>query len=109
MKKLFSIICFVVIAGCGYSQSCKDLPASFSSYSQAIQKVKAATFQIMETTNTSGSSWITSAKYYSCDGETGYFIYTTIKVMSIFTRECLLMFGKDLKTQNLKGHIMIII
>jgi KTSC domain len=70
---------FILIAGsisC-HSQDCNKLPDSFPSYSNAIQRIKSSTFQIKETANTSESSWITSAKYYSCDGQTGYFIYTT--------------------------------
>jgi hypothetical protein len=58
-------------------QHCKNLPTTFSSYSQAITLVQSSTFKVQETANTASSSWITSANYYSCDGKTGYLIYTT--------------------------------
>jgi hypothetical protein len=58
---------------------CKDLPASFKSYTEAISKIKEAKFKIKESANTSGSSWVTSANFYSCDGESGFLIYTTNK------------------------------
>jgi hypothetical protein len=57
------------------SQDCNKLPYSFTSYSQAISLVKNSTFKIEEVVNTSTSTWIKSAKYYSCDGAMGYFIY----------------------------------
>jgi|ERR1017187_234656 uncharacterized protein (DUF927 family) len=58
-------------------QDCKNLPTTLSSYSQAITLVQSSTFKVQESANTSNSSWITSANYYSCDGRTGFFIYTT--------------------------------
>ena len=61
------------------SQDCNKLPAIYTSYSQGIELVKSSSFKVKETANTSNSSWITSAKYYSCDGNTGYLIYTTNK------------------------------
>ena len=57
--------------------NCDQLPTSFSSYDDAISAVKAATFKIQETLNTSKSSWIRGASYYSCDGITGYMIIET--------------------------------
>lgn len=75
-RVILSILFFASFASCN-SQNCKQLPEIFSSYQEAITKVKSSTFQTKETANTSESSWIKSAKYYSCDGNTGYFIYTT--------------------------------
>jgi hypothetical protein len=66
----------VIIISC-HSQDCNKLPDSFTSYTQAISLVKSSSFKIEETANTSNSSWIKSANYYSCDGITGYFIYKT--------------------------------
>ncbi|MGQ0739954.1 MAG: KTSC domain-containing protein [Bacteroidota bacterium] len=79
MKKIVFSLLFVLTGALSYSQTCRKLPATFNSYSEAIQKVKAATFQIKESANTESSSWIESASYYSCDGETGYMIYSTNK------------------------------
>lgn len=66
----------ITILSC-QSQDCNKLSESFTSYNQAISLVKKSSFEIQETANTSRSSWITSAKYYSCDGNAGYFIFTT--------------------------------
>lgn len=68
----------VVVLSCN-AQDCNKLPVSFLSYSQAITLVQSSTFKVQEAANTSSSSWITSANYYSCDGKTGYLIYTTIQ------------------------------
>jgi len=61
------------------SQDCNKLPERFTSHNQAIIFVKRSIFKVEETANTSSSSWIMAAKYYSCDGNTGYFIYSTNK------------------------------
>ncbi|HEV8503963.1 MAG TPA: KTSC domain-containing protein [Chitinophagaceae bacterium] len=68
---------FQVIAISSIAQNCKILPAHFYSYEQAISWVKNASFKIKEDVNTSKSSWIRSASYYSCDGKVGYFIFST--------------------------------
>ena len=75
--KVFLICLLSVISTVCLSQDCKNLPTSFSSYSAAITAVKNASFAISETANTTNSSWITSAEYYSCDGSKGYFIFST--------------------------------
>lgn len=76
MKKVLSII-LIAFTSVLQAQDCKQLPKSFSSYAEAIRAVKSSTFAITESANTSNSSWMTSADYYSCDGKIGYFIYTT--------------------------------
>ncbi len=70
---------FQIIALSSLGQSCKNIPAHFNSYDEAVAFVKSATFQFKDDVNTSKSSWIRSASYYSCDGKTGYFIYSTDK------------------------------
>jgi len=56
---------------------CDQLSQKFTSYDQAINLVRSSSFKISETVNTSRSSWIRGAEYYSCDGSTGYFIIET--------------------------------
>lgn len=56
---------------------CSDLPNSFSSYSQAITTIQNTEFKISESLTTSKSSWIRRADYYSCDGQSGFFIIVT--------------------------------
>ena len=77
MQKII-IICLssLIVVSCN-SRDCNKLPVNFTSYSQAINLVRNSSFKIEEAANTSNSSWITSAKFYSCDGMTGYFIYST--------------------------------
>ena len=77
MKRLIIVLLtYLILYSCN-SQDCNTLPESFTSFSQAIRLVKNSAFQFMETANTSNSSWMKSAKYYSCNSNTGYFIYIT--------------------------------
>lgn len=76
MKNILLALLFVSFISCK-GQDCSKMPTSFNSYQQAIKLVKRSTFHLSESANTSNSSWITSARYYSCDRITGYFIYTT--------------------------------
>lgn len=77
MKKvlLFISVMFTLLS-CN-SQDCIKLPQAYSSYNQAVKAVKNSTFVFTDEANTSGSSWISSASFYSCDGKSGYLIYTT--------------------------------
>lgn len=59
--------------------SCTGLSNQYSSYSEAVTSIKSADFKIKESINTSRSSWVRGASFYSCDGETGFFIIKTDK------------------------------
>ena len=75
--KRFSPLLFLLLLGASqisFSQDCSKLPTSFTSYDQASNLVKSSTFKTHETVNTSKSSWIRGADYYSCDGQKGYLI-----------------------------------
>ena len=66
---------FLLFPISGFTQNnCKDLPKTFYSYNEAINKVKNANFSFIDNVNTSRSSFINNAYYYSCDGVTGYMI-----------------------------------
>jgi len=66
---------FLLFPISGFTQNnCKDLPKTFYSYNEAINKVKNANFSFIDNVNTSRISFINSAYYYSCDGITGYMI-----------------------------------
>lgn len=41
--------------------------------------MQSVDFNFIDDLDTSGSSWIRSAKYYSCDNIVGYLIFTTDK------------------------------
>ena len=55
-------------------RNCNDLPGQFSTYSQALYEVRNAKFSYSDQMNTSKSSFITGASYFSCDGKSGYMI-----------------------------------
>ncbi len=57
--------------------SCKDLSTQFQTYEEALLRIKQSNFQIKDAVITSKSSWIRGASYYSCDGQTGYFVILT--------------------------------
>lgn len=59
------------------SLDCNQLPQHYSSYHEAIVKIKAGHFQVQESANTSQSSWVRSASFYSCGGSSGFFILKT--------------------------------
>jgi len=67
---LFLLLPFFVFA----QTNCESIPSRFSSYNQAITSVRSAKFRISESVNTSSSSVITSANFYSCDAEKGFLI-----------------------------------
>lgn len=69
-----------------YSQDCKSLPNIFTSYEQAKSQVKKAHFKYSDKANTSESSWIRGASYYSCVGQTGYLILLTDRSDYIHSR-----------------------
>jgi hypothetical protein len=58
---------------------CEELPSSFSSYEEALRKITNANFRYQDNISITSSSWIRSASYYSCDGNTGFFIIKTDK------------------------------
>lgn len=78
VKKILPLMLAMYLHSCN-AQPCSQLRQSFESYSQAISLIQKSSFSIKESANTSGSSWISSAKYYSCDGATGYLIVKTEK------------------------------
>jgi hypothetical protein len=79
MKAIVTVVLSLLITGTVFAQACKDLPDNFSSYNQAIKAIKIFGFKISDKLPYGKSSWITSATYYSCDGTTGYLVYSTYK------------------------------
>lgn len=87
MKKLFTILLasLIILLGSCNRINCDQLPKNYSSYEDAIKSIKAAHFKIQEKLNTSNSSWVKAAFYFSCDGSTGYFILKTEKQEYIYS------------------------
>jgi hypothetical protein len=77
MKLFYVLILALAPLTSLFSQDCKLMPAHFTSYNAATAWVKKASFKFTDNVNTSKSSWIRSASYYSCDGKTGFFIFST--------------------------------
>jgi hypothetical protein len=72
-KAIILLVCFLTNGFISFAQTnCNKLPTTFKSYNQATTLVKAAKFKTIETANTSKSTWVKSATYYSCDGKTWY-------------------------------------
>ena len=61
---------------CGKSD-CHEIPTGFSSYQEALDILSHSNFKVQDKILTTKSSWILSATFLSCDGETGYFILET--------------------------------
>lgn len=61
------------------SNDCSELPNIFNSSNEAISLIENTEFEFTDEVNTSKSSWIRGAKYFSCDGQFGFFILTTDK------------------------------
>ncbi len=89
--KYFAFVLTLFIASCnsnGKNQpdevttgkaSCNSLPSTFASYDAAVSAVESADFDFTDKANTSKSSWIRAARFYSCNSADGYFIIETDK------------------------------
>jgi len=75
----YFLFVFVFISSSCNSQNCKELEGNFSNYEQAKKSIESTNFTISDKCNTSKSSWILGAEYYSCDKQTGYFFLRTNK------------------------------
>lgn len=77
MKYLFYLFSLFLLHNSCSAQDCKAIPNKFISYEQAKQIISNATFPLSDKVNTSKSSWVRAASYYSCDGKKGFFIIKT--------------------------------
>lgn len=78
MKKLLFVFLFIGITSCN-SQNCEDISRTFTTYKEVVSLIDATNFTLEDDINTSKSSWISKASYYSCDNKTGFFVLKTIK------------------------------
>jgi len=79
-KIFFLFIFFISCSG----NNCKDLSQNFHSYSNAINVIQNSSFTFQDQADTSKSSWIKNAEYFSCDNNTGYLIITTKRKKYLF-------------------------
>lgn len=78
MKKIYLL--FSLLIGLhSYSQDCNKLSNGFNNFEQATKVISNTTFAFTDNADVSDSSWITSAKYYSCDNKTGFLVLKTSK------------------------------
>lgn len=79
--KIFATLCSILLISGFFcpinGQDCNKIPSVFSSYEQAKQIVQSATFKIKDNIDTTKSSWIRGASFYSCDGKKGFLIIKT--------------------------------
>jgi hypothetical protein len=71
-----SLILSVVFSNCTHID-CAHMEKQFSSYREAESQILKTSFDLTDRVNTSESSWVRGASYYSCDKRMGYFILKT--------------------------------
>lgn len=76
-QHLFAILLIILSLNSIQCNSQNNCNKTFKSYNEAQQFLYQQTFSFTDIADCSESSWIRSAKYYSCDSKTGYFKYTT--------------------------------
>ena len=83
MKSFHFIIFLLIIFSCSKEKQniseCTEITTPFKTYSEAKNTVQSIDFKYTDEVDTSKSSWIRGAQYYSCEGETGYLVYQTDK------------------------------
>ena len=83
MKLSLFAILFLIFSSCK-GQPCEKLKKTFSSYNDAESKIEKTHFNFIDKVNTDKSSWVTNARFYSCNRQDGYFILETSKKSYIF-------------------------
>jgi hypothetical protein len=81
----FILIQSLFFVSCSQKTGCDQLSKTFATYDKAVIEIKSTHFKIEESVNTSKSSWIKNASYYSCDGQKGFFILETRKKEYLFS------------------------
>ena len=78
--KKYLLLCLIVLLSISCNtQNCSELKENFTSYEQAKKTIETTKFAFSDNCNTSKSSWILGAEYYSCDNINGYFLIETKK------------------------------
>lgn len=85
MKRFFFLVFASLTMACS-AQDCRQLPTTFTSYATAVKRIKSSTFELQQRCNTSSSSWIIDAAYYSCDSKVGYLLISTSKTTYIHAK-----------------------
>lgn len=83
MKPFLIFIVSIVTLSCNRTD-CSKIPSTFKSLHEAESFVSGASFTYTDRANTSKSSWISGANYYSCDSQLGFLILETNKSNYIY-------------------------
>lgn len=84
MHPIMALLYLFLFVSCS-TEPCEEIPSRFTTYKSAIEAIQSADFRIEEKLNTDRSSWIRSARYYSCNGIEGYALITTDKTTYVHT------------------------
>lgn len=87
MKYLFNyrlLLVLILFQSCNKIE-CNELQNTFKTFTEAESKIRNTQFLFEDQINTSKSSWIRGASYYSCDKNLGYFILETENKNYIYT------------------------
>ena len=83
MKRFFYILLLLSLISCT-QKPCEEISENFRSYNAAKNEIDKASFNFIDKVNTSKSSWIKQASFYSCNGNEGYFILETKQKSYVF-------------------------
>ncbi|NLP59429.1 KTSC domain-containing protein [Lutibacter sp. B1] len=75
-RPFFLILIVLLTASCS-GQDCSKINNDFESYQSALKIIKSSEFKITDNCDTSKSSWIYNADFYSCNGIKGFLIIET--------------------------------
>ncbi|PXX22836.1 KTSC domain-containing protein [Arenibacter sp. ARW7G5Y1] len=76
MINILKVICIILMVSC-QPNDCEKLPNSFTSYQDGLSTVTNSTFAFIDQVDTSESSWIRGAQYYSCNNDFGFMVLST--------------------------------
>jgi len=99
MKKLLFALILVSTVSCS-SQNCEDITATFTTYKEVISIIDKTTFSLEDSVNTSKSSWIRKANYYSCDKTISFFVLKTDKKNYVFENVPILVWKQFKKADS---------
>lgn len=83
MKNYIFLNILLIFCSCS-TQPCENLQGDFNSYNEVLGEIEKNDFNFTDKVNTSLSSWITNASFYSCNKKDGYFILETAERGYIF-------------------------
>ena len=76
LRAITGLVSLFYFSACN-TTNCSKLDFCNLSADEMVFEIEEIDFEYHDTADTSESSWIREAKYYSCDGELGYFMLET--------------------------------